>query len=159
MTDNEIVKALECCVSEKKGCKGCPYEVDGCLLDGTNKLLKDILALINRQKAEIAKLEKVEKYADETIKAQAAEIERLKGDLEYQCDSCKNIQLSRQEYWKAISQARSEAIKQFVEKVETELDERVSENIRNRNPHWYIAKRIVRETAIEMTEVSGNGEV
>lgn len=52
-----------------------------------------------------------------------------------------------------LQTAKSEAIKEFAKKVETELDERVSENIRNRNPHWYIAKRIVRETAIEMTEV------
>ena len=45
-----------------------------------------------------------------------------------------------------------DAIKEFAENVVTALDERVSENIRNRNPHWYIAKRIVRETSIEMTE-------
>ena len=77
MKDNEIIKALECCKSTEH-CGHCSYDKDHSEIAGcTSALAKDALNLINRQKAEIAKLEKVEKYADETIKAQAAEIERL----------------------------------------------------------------------------------
>ena len=60
MTDNEIIKALECCVTESgEDCGRCPYsEViyeqgrGGCC----NKLAKDALALINCQKEEIERL-------------------------------------------------------------------------------------------------------
>ena len=64
MTDNEIIKALECCSTgetyddcEKNGCPlylgitmGCKY------IDKENQLYSDALDLINRQKAEIEKL-------------------------------------------------------------------------------------------------------
>ena len=120
MTDNEIVKALECCVSEKEGCKGCPYEVDGCLLDGTNKLLKDIFALINRQKAEIAKLEKVEKYADETIKTQAAEIERYLHSIKLLEKDVQTAQSELKEF-KAVyvDKIADMAIKEFAERLKS----------------------------------------
>ena len=55
MTDNEIIKALECCGS--KGllsfCDDCPYCEGGWCI---NKMPKDTLDLINRQKAEIERL-------------------------------------------------------------------------------------------------------
>ena len=53
MTDNKIIKALECC-AEHPNCKNCPY-VDkiGCV----NLISKDSLDLIKRQKAEIARLQ------------------------------------------------------------------------------------------------------
>ena len=86
--------------------------------------------------------------AVQAINRQKAEIERLQAEAQM-ADG----------YAEALEQkAKSEAIKEFAEKVETDLDKRVSKTIRNRNPHWYIAKRIVRETAIEMTEQSVNYE-
>jgi hypothetical protein len=57
MTDNEIIKALECCCGGDggKNCYCCPlYEVSPC----TNALSKYALDLINRQKAEIERLQK-----------------------------------------------------------------------------------------------------
>jgi len=57
MTDNEIIKALERCSTTMAGeCKECPLykQVDNC----TSKLTKDALDLINRQKAEIERLQK-----------------------------------------------------------------------------------------------------
>ena len=85
MTDNEIIKALECCSQEDK-CPNCPYvRVGGCISeDNINILLKDVLNLINRQKAEIERL----KTAYETLKQEydsmfsanrnlMAEVERL----------------------------------------------------------------------------------
>lgn len=57
MTDNEIIKALECCNHNhvwQKECFDCEYAT----FEGQcgNELIKDSLDLINRQKAEIEKL-------------------------------------------------------------------------------------------------------
>ena len=57
MTDNEIIKALECCCDDcGKSCEGkhCPMIAE-CQTD-INALEKSALALINRQKAEIERL-------------------------------------------------------------------------------------------------------
>ena len=54
MTDEQIVKALECCFVNRT-CRGCP--LDECV--GENccvKVRKEVLDLINRQKAEIGRL-------------------------------------------------------------------------------------------------------
>ena len=59
-TDSEIVKALECCASVDNGCStDCPLYGgdDSCF----STLLKPTLDLINRQKAEIERLLKIEK--------------------------------------------------------------------------------------------------
>jgi polyribonucleotide nucleotidyltransferase len=53
MTDKEIIKALECCISENKrcNCKNCPYKnVLGYCFD---KLNRDAIDLINRQQSAI----------------------------------------------------------------------------------------------------------
>ena len=70
MADNETIKALESLLDRMRA-----YEAQQSSIG--KGLVEDIISMYDRQKAEIAKLEKVEKYADETIKAQAAEIERL----------------------------------------------------------------------------------
>ena len=56
MTDDEIIKALECCSKDGMlNCRNCPYE-ESCNM-GRNDIQKDALDLINRQKAEIESLE------------------------------------------------------------------------------------------------------
>ena len=55
MTDNEIIKALECC-SYYDVCLNCPcFSFCGC----TPELLESALDLINRQKAEIERLNRI----------------------------------------------------------------------------------------------------
>ena len=58
MTDNEIIKALECVASDKDVlCKGCSYNkyyLNQCHKENA----KDAIDLINRQKAEIERLKK-----------------------------------------------------------------------------------------------------
>ena len=49
MTDNDIIKALECCGCDNYQCDNCPYAYKTCTV------YKDSLDLINRQKAEIEK--------------------------------------------------------------------------------------------------------
>ena len=58
MTDNEIIKALECCLPQngKRNCDDCPYAE--CEKGCADKMIKDSLDLINRQKAEIEMLKK-----------------------------------------------------------------------------------------------------
>lgn len=95
MTDNEIIKALECC--DKNNCFCCPYRMDNVCI---SNLRNDALDLINRQKAEINRwesecgkqsvlwrshFESIFETAKETIRAEAIKefAERLKKDL---CD-------------------------------------------------------------------------
>ena len=54
MTDNEIIKALECCIHSC--CVGCPCADDDA--NSCNYDKKYVLDLINRQKAEIERLQK-----------------------------------------------------------------------------------------------------
>lgn len=71
MTDNEIIKALECCTSWgcETSCADCPLHDTGCL--HFNKL-GETLDLINRQKATIEQLEKdKESFANSYAKAVA----------------------------------------------------------------------------------------
>lgn len=56
MTDNEIIKALECCSKNCCNYKECLYSDNE--LDCVETLTMDALDLINRQKAEIEKLNK-----------------------------------------------------------------------------------------------------
>lgn len=70
MNDEEIKKALECCGDETglHWCTDCPYynkENDLCQED----LNRDSLALINRQQAEIERLQKKYDRAMDNLKA------------------------------------------------------------------------------------------
>lgn len=70
MSDKDIIKALECCVDADAPCTGCQYdkkEVDYC----SDALKDDALSLINRQKAEIERLEAYKYYSVRSIKAEA----------------------------------------------------------------------------------------
>ena len=56
LTDNEIVKALECCKNDGIICFECPYKKpNGCM----EKLSADVLDLINRLQAEIERLKEM----------------------------------------------------------------------------------------------------
>ena len=69
MTDNKIIKALECCTDESyENCNECPYSIDTLSCERI-KLLEDSLDLINYQKAEIERLEKVLNGRDQLVNA------------------------------------------------------------------------------------------
>ena len=61
MTDNEIIKALEHCHSDK-GCDECPYNYP---TDCYNDLKRDALDLIKRQQKEIEELREINKSRKE----------------------------------------------------------------------------------------------
>ena len=77
MTDNEIIKASECCLSGKDydtACMKCPIEP---ICESDDILLKYALDLINRQKAEIERLQTAVKEFAERLK------EKLQWDVEF----------------------------------------------------------------------------
>ena len=86
MTDNDIIKALEICgkgiMFSKHDCKKCPYYTE---LNCETKCKQNALDLINRQKAEIERLQKHnteyarKHYNDGRAEAITEFAERLKG--------------------------------------------------------------------------------
>ncbi len=88
MTDADIIKALECCVTID-GCKKCPRGKNGKICKDYNEFIRAILDLINRQKAEIIRLEDI-------LRCQAD------GIIELNCQ---------------VAQAKSSAVKEFAERL------------------------------------------
>ena len=95
MTDEQIIKAIGICRTQDS-CKGCPYHelyMAGCV--GT--LMKDVFDLINRQKAEIEKLKQENDFFRKTI--------------------TENAQRALEVAVEEIEKAKSEAIKEFAERL------------------------------------------
>ena len=107
MTDEQIIKALECCIQGDQCAYSCPYDDDESDCNKcTSALAKDALDLINRQKAEI---ERLKEDFDFNIK--------LNGLLQEQIDGIDEqiIELDEQidKLNCALQTAKSEAIKEF----------------------------------------------
>lgn len=129
MTDNEIIKALECCCSEEVQCRNCtlPQNVKDGLECGT-VIAKECLDLINRQKAENEHLQDLLVEANAEIAKQETEIERLQAERKANFDGWKKRGeelASHYEamYQMAIAAVRAEAIKEFA----AELHKRVAD--------------------------------
>ena len=141
MTDNEIIKALELCGKRPTGCLGCPYFGIG----GHEERNADVLKLINRQKAEI---ERLQKYHDdmenaifmfredhakvkffkneiraEAIKAFAEKLKEVDGYNNHTFDDCASI-LVPEEYRKG----RDEKIKEIWTMIDNLVKEMAGEN-------------------------------
>ena len=58
MTDNEIIKAMQCVIGNDVNCSECTYQKALPFPSCRNMCAKNALALINRQKAEILELQK-----------------------------------------------------------------------------------------------------
>lgn len=134
MTDNEIIKALECLRGNAFDCGECPY--CSCYpAPCEQQVAKDVLSLINRQKEEIERLKnrglqvEVSEKLEREIKAEAVKefAERLKEQDGYDnhvFDDCASI-LVPKEYLKG----RDEKIKE----VWTTIDNLVKEMERKNN--------------------------
>lgn len=77
MTDNEIIKALECC-TRLKYCDTCPFNHHNC-----KKMLDYTLDLIKRQQAEIEILE-------QSCQEMSKDVKRLWKDCDFFEDKAKN---------------------------------------------------------------------
>ena len=118
MTDNEIIKSLECCISSSTAlaCFKCPMAKNReCYGSNTNinrLVAENALNLINRQRAEIERRKK-DKYLIE----ENGEIELLpRTDIE---------------------EIKSEAIKEFVERLTDIIQENVNRSLDNPNGFDY----------------------
>ena len=92
MTDNEIIKALECCVSStgSEACNGCPFNVKDICEKDSNALAKFSLDLINRQKAEIKKKDTeidILIRKKETLRNEISELQRKNFELEIELNA------------------------------------------------------------------------
>lgn len=114
MTDEQIIKALECCATDKTDdCFQCPYGNivykpgnGGCV----NRCRKDALDLIIRQKEEIERLQEYYKmYFDQKIEINDKQIE-----IDYMQDKYSLLEEN-------IKKLNSEAIKRFAERLKTRL--------------------------------------
>ena len=110
MTDEQIIKALEyCCgnITFDSDCSthGCyqvslPEDRNGDIRWCRQWLMKDALDLVNRQKADIKRMKKIISYLKESIDCSRKEYNRLLSKLQ---------------------QAKSEAIKEFAERLKKYL--------------------------------------
>ena len=151
LDDASVIKALECCSKDDIDCEQCPanglcdtddYCVTGAILDliirlkAQNKEFDEKIVmqmgLIEFQKPKIEKLEKIEHFATKTIERQSEEIERLQHKIK-SCNSV-NAELKAEiERYKGVikllekdvATAKSEAIKEFAERLEDVSAERL----------------------------------
>ena len=95
MTDNDIIKALECCFDGY--CEACAFD-DNLNLNCKDRLIENALNLIERQKAEIERMQ--------------AEKNVLKSVLD---KVLVDVREAKELYVKDIEKAKTEAIKEFWE--------------------------------------------
>ena len=102
MTDNEIIKALECCIKDNCDCGECPA-IPVCQHDfDCPKTIA--LELINRQKAEIERLNGNLKFVRGTVERQRVDINNLNKAID-NYEAC----------LKSIEKIKVEAYKEFAE--------------------------------------------
>lgn len=119
LTDNEIIKGIECCASRTFRCDECcyaPFKFNEC----TPHILNDALDLINRLKAEIERLNK--------------EVDAF--DVFYFC-SYSGCEAASNKCWKTCpnsvyNKTRTEVIKEYREKAAIKL----AQNARSDYWHW-----------------------
>lgn len=132
MTDNDIIKALECCGgSSAVDCYDCPLK-QGEITHCTTELATNALSLINRQNAEIESLRNTVKTDFLTV------TEKLK--------------LSQSE----IRDIRAEAVKEVTKKWKADLEYYLVNN--EENGVVYIPKFVVEKRLKEMTEQTTNSD-
>ena len=115
LTDNEIVKALECCIDCK--CKECPCYKN---IEGEKRCTEideeEILDLINRLKAQKKELDEKLIIQKGLIDTQKAEIERLQKE-------CICLEEQRNAYKDIVDTCETGAIKEFAERLKIEAFE------------------------------------
>ena len=170
MTDNDIIKALECCADTTKGCEDCPFLPFECIVDTENSLVKSALDLINRQQAEIERFTKRQKptgasgykivngkvvfftnmlggcrYEYENLD----EVVKTLNELLQECYSKDEIAFALKCKTEDLKTAKSEAIKEFAERL-TDRAELIKANAFDSK--WAISQDDIDNLVAEMTE-------
>lgn len=137
MTDEQIVKGLECCVS-RKGCDACEFYMhDTCFVVRH----KEIFDLIKRQQAEIEELKKVGNKID-SLGAVAALM-----------DQKERLACFKNEWEREV---RAEAVREFAEKLK-KWKYQSSDWSHGEHP-FVVEETDIDELVIEMTEKEGGAE-
>ena len=130
MTDKDIIKALECCISDEN-CENCPLhhkKIENACVLTVVEFYKEILDLINRQQAEIERLQEVQvqyvkAYFDEFVERLKFDIsltELDSGLLDYVIDEL--VETMKNEFSREADFTdliKAEAIKEFAERLKT----------------------------------------
>ena len=104
MTDNEIIKAMQCVIGNDVKCSECTYQKVLPFPSCRRMCAKNALDLINRQKAEI---ERLQKKANTLFVKITFDRDKLQEIVD---EHVKNIEID-------INLAKSEAIKEFAEEL------------------------------------------
>lgn len=145
MTDKKIIKALEHCGIECK-CNGCPLDDSEFVSNCIDDLCKNALDLINRQKAEIERLEKEVKDKERA----------------YNDEFCwrKEWQTKCRELLKEKQTAKSDAIKEFADRLKDKADKTRIYNIENEKVVFYMDEfkldKLIKEMTLNNISVGRN---
>ena len=122
LSDSEIIKALDICSKSTNGCSHSKYTCEDCYLNGqpmcSSVLLQDAIDLHARQQAEIEMLKK--------------------GKDEYAYLYDKHINT-------AFSHIKTEAIKEFAERLKTEIDIRPTHSKKQNEYVFFLIDNLVKE--------------
>ena len=126
MTDNEIIKAFRCCYLNEDECEECPCFKDGHCTDVGDvfNIVKQILDFINRQQAEIDRLESiligvmhfVDKWLD-GAELEQDEVNRASAMREKTLQIVEKQQAEIERLLQKLQQPQVEAIKEFADRL------------------------------------------
>lgn len=138
MTDNEIIKSMQCVIGNDVNCSECTYQKKLPFPSCRRMCAKNALDLINRQKAENERLEK----------------ELMK---------CK---LEKEMLYQTVEEIKSEAIKEFAERLkargalfdsdDVDYVEDEGHLLGNTLVKLYVSEKTINNLVKEMTEVNEN---
>lgn len=161
-TDAEIKKALECCVSEQYTCRDCPYqEIKHYSDDKGFEIMPngkryddwscerwlniDLLALLNRLQADRENYKQIAENQQKIILDKAFEIKRLKAENERLKEKKEKCFYCTEQANKKISAIKTEAYKEFAEKMEQIHSSNRVVDISIRNDVKHLLKELVGE--------------
>jgi hypothetical protein len=160
-TDDDVMKALELCSKldlSFEECDKCPYKGECGTKDGN--MPADALALVNRQKAEIEKLNDLYvagleslRLAAEANKDMQAEIKRLQSRVNRlkQYDEERDIRL----HTRLTANARAKAIKEFAERLKANMSN-IARMEFGGNIYFCVGYDLIDTLVKEMTEEKEN---
>lgn len=141
MTDNEIIKAMQCVIGNEVLCSECTYQKVLPFPSCRMMCAKNALDLINRQKAEIERLQKKANTPFAKITFDRDKLQEIVDEY------VKNIEID-------INMAKSEAIKEFAERLKEKCYEDFQETYEMLSP--YVTDDDIDNLVKEMTEVNEN---
>lgn len=129
MTDKDIIKALECCRNENGICSDCPYSDD--YTNCNTRIAKDVLDLINRQKAEIEKWKALAENGASAIDTNNRLVQKF-------------------------AEIKTEAIKEFGKRLKSRINDSVFNYWNNNTGGYYLAEDVPDEIDNLIDEMVGD---